>query len=63
MALYENVFIVRQDVSNQQVEELTTRFTEILESGDGKVEKWEVDVFERIKAADEDRSGSINVKE
>ncbi len=41
MALYENVFIVRQDVSNQQVEELTTRFTEILESGDGKVEKTE----------------------
>jgi len=31
--------------------------------GDGKVEKWEVDVFERIKAADEDKSGSINVKE
>ncbi len=41
MALYENVFIVRQDVSNQQVEELTTRFTEILESGGGKVEKTE----------------------
>ena len=31
--------------------------------GDGKVEKWEVDVFERIKAADADGSGSINVKE
>jgi len=31
--------------------------------GDGKVEKWEVDVFERIKSADEDKSGSINVKE
>lgn len=41
MAFYENVFIVRQDVSNQQVEELTTRFTEILESGGGKVEKTE----------------------
>lgn len=31
--------------------------------GDGKVEKWEVDVFERIKAADEDKSGAISVKE
>jgi hypothetical protein len=30
---------------------------------DGKVEKWEVEVFERIKSADEDKSGSINVKE
>ncbi|MEQ8248439.1 MAG: 30S ribosomal protein S6 [Alphaproteobacteria bacterium] len=41
MALYENVFIVRQDVSNQQVEELAARFKEILESGGGKVEKTE----------------------
>ena len=31
--------------------------------GDGKVEKWEQEVFDRIKAADADRSGSINVKE
>ena len=31
--------------------------------GDGKMEKWEVDVFERIKEADADKSGSINVKE
>ena len=31
--------------------------------GDGKVEKWEMEVFERIKAADEDKSGSIDVKE
>ena len=31
--------------------------------GDGKVEPWEVDVFNRIKAADADSSGSISVKE
>jgi hypothetical protein len=31
--------------------------------GDGKVEKWEMDVFDRIKKADEDRSGAISVKE
>ena len=31
--------------------------------GDGKVEKWEVEVYNRIKDADADRSGSINVKE
>jgi small subunit ribosomal protein S6 len=41
MAFYESVFIVRQDVSNEQVEGLTSRFTEILESGGGKVEKTE----------------------
>ena len=31
--------------------------------GDGKIEKWEQEVFERIKAADADQSGSIDVKE
>ena len=31
--------------------------------GDGKVEKWELEVFDRIKDADADGSGSINVKE
>ena len=31
--------------------------------GDGKVERWEVDVFNRIKEADADASGSISVKE
>jgi small subunit ribosomal protein S6 len=41
MAFYENVFIVRQDVSGQQVEELANRFTEILQSGGGKVERTE----------------------
>ena len=32
-------------------------------AGDGKVEPWELEVFERIKAADADASGCINVKE
>ena len=31
--------------------------------GDGKIEKWEQEVFDRIKAADADQSGSISVKE
>jgi len=31
--------------------------------GDGKVEAWETEVFERIKAADADQSGAISVKE
>ena len=31
--------------------------------GDGQIEDWEKDVFERIKAADADGSGSISVKE
>ncbi len=37
MALYENVFIVRQDVSAQQVEDLTTRFTGLIADGGGAV--------------------------
>ncbi len=37
MALYENVFIVRQDVSAQQVEDLTTRFTGLIVDGGGEV--------------------------
>ena len=41
MALYEHIFLARQDVSAQQVEELTTQFTEILTSGGGKVTKTE----------------------
>ena len=39
MALYENVFIVRQDVSSQQVEDITKRFTEIIGEGGGTVTK------------------------
>ena len=31
--------------------------------GDGKIEKWEQEVFDRIKAADADQSGSISVNE
>jgi len=31
--------------------------------GDGKVEAWEKEVFERIKQADADRSGAISVRE
>lgn len=39
MTLYENVFIVRQDVSAQQVEDLTTRFTGLIADGGGTVTK------------------------
>lgn len=39
MALYEHIFLARQDVSAQQVEELTTTLTEILTSNGGKVTK------------------------
>ena len=31
MPLYEHVYLARQDVSAQQVEELTTQFTGIIE--------------------------------
>jgi small subunit ribosomal protein S6 len=39
MALYEHIFLARQDVSQQQVEELTTALTEILTANGGKVTK------------------------
>jgi small subunit ribosomal protein S6 len=39
MALYEHIFLARQDVSAQQVEELTNQLTEVLSQGGGKVTK------------------------
>ena len=39
MALYEHIFRARQDVSQQQVEELTAALTEVLSQGGGKVTK------------------------
>lgn len=41
MPLYEHVFLVRQDVSQTQVEALTKEFTQIIEEGQGKVAKTE----------------------
>jgi small subunit ribosomal protein S6 len=39
MALYEHVFLARQDVSNAQVEALTKEYTDLIEQGGGKVTK------------------------
>ncbi|SFZ81588.1 small subunit ribosomal protein S6 [Devosia enhydra] len=39
MALYEHIFLARQDVSAQQVEDLTKTLTDVLTSGGGKVTK------------------------
>ena len=41
MPLYEHVFLARQDASPQQVEELTTQMTGIVEQAGGKVSKTE----------------------
>ena len=41
MALYEHVFLARQDASTQQVEELTAQMTGIVEQAGGKVVKTE----------------------
>jgi small subunit ribosomal protein S6 len=41
MALYEHVFLARQDASPQQVEELTAQMTGIVEQAGGKVTKTE----------------------
>lgn len=39
MALYEHIFLARQDVSPQQVEEMTTTLTGVITEGGGKVTK------------------------
>ena len=41
MPLYEHVFLARQDASTQQVEELTTQITGVIEGLGGKVVKIE----------------------
>jgi small subunit ribosomal protein S6 len=41
MPLYEHVFLARQDASTQQVEELTTQMTGVVEQAGGKVTKTE----------------------
>jgi small subunit ribosomal protein S6 len=41
MSLYEHVFIARQDLSPQQVEEMTTLYKGIIEQNGGKVPKAE----------------------
>jgi small subunit ribosomal protein S6 len=41
MALYEHVYLTRQDISAQQVEALSEQFKTILEQHGGKVEKTE----------------------
>ncbi len=41
MALYEHVFIARQDISSQQVEALTDMITAVLEENGGEITKKE----------------------
>ncbi|NNC52332.1 MAG: 30S ribosomal protein S6 [Erythrobacter sp.] len=41
MALYEHVFLARQDLSQAQVDQLAATATEIVENNDGKVIKTE----------------------
>jgi small subunit ribosomal protein S6 len=41
MALYEHVYLARQDISAQQVEALSEQFKAIIEQNGGKVEKTE----------------------
>ena len=41
MPLYEHVFLARQDASTQQVEELTTQMSGVVEQAGGKVTKTE----------------------
>jgi small subunit ribosomal protein S6 len=41
MPLYEHVYLARQDLSPQQVEELTTQFKGVIEQNGGKIAKEE----------------------
>ena len=52
MALYEHVFIARQDISSQQVEGLTDMITAVLEENGGKITKqeyWGIKSLCRVK--------------
>ncbi|ACA17029.1 ribosomal protein S6 [Methylobacterium sp. 4-46] len=42
MALYEHVFLARQDVTSQQVESMIEAYKGVIESNGGKVEKTEM---------------------
>ena len=42
MPLYEHVFLLRQDVTSQQVEAMIDQYKGIIESGGGKVDKTEM---------------------
>ena len=41
MALYEHIFVARQDVSSQQVDDLQTMITQIITENGGKITKTE----------------------
>jgi small subunit ribosomal protein S6 len=41
MALYEHIYLARQDISAQQADALTARFKAVIESFGGKIEKVE----------------------
>jgi small subunit ribosomal protein S6 len=41
MALYEHIYLARQDISGQQVDALTAQFKSVIESFGGKVKKVE----------------------
>jgi small subunit ribosomal protein S6 len=41
MGLYEHVFLARQDVSGQRVDELVEQYKGVIESGGGKIAKTE----------------------
>lgn len=41
MPLYEHVVITRQDISSQQVENITEKLTSVIEAGGGKITKTE----------------------
>ena len=50
MALYEHIYLSRQDISAQQVDALTEQFKGILESLGGRIEKveyWGVNIQQR----------------
>lgn len=41
MALYEHIYLARQDVTAQQVESMTEQFKSVIEAGGGKIGKVE----------------------
>jgi len=65
MPLYEHVFLVRQDATAQQVEDLTAQYKGVIESNGGqipKVEYWGVKTLQfRIKKNRKAHFGFLNI--
>ncbi|GIR10142.1 MAG: 30S ribosomal protein S6 [Hyphomicrobiales bacterium] len=61
MALYEHVFIARQDISSQQVEGLTDMITAVLEENGGKITSRNIGASNRLLTGQKEPEGHYSL--